>query len=78
MLIFQRRKGPCPALEWETTGSLYRCGLLQSPATYLGWLPDRPWLRRLLSRWIAAGKGCDSDYEPLSPESPVPPDRRQS
>ena len=59
-LRFRRRRGPCPALEWH--GDLYRCGLLARPRHYLPWLPAR-WdvtARRLLGRWIAAGKGCDS------------------
>ena len=59
-LRFLRRHGPCPALEWQ--GNLYRCGLLARPRHYLPWLPSR-WdasARRLLARWIAAGRGCDS------------------
>ena len=51
---------PCPALEWHD--DRYRCGLLARPRHYLPWLPAR-WndlARRLLGRWLAAGKGCDS------------------
>jgi len=62
-VVLLRRRGPCPALEWQ--GDLYRCGLLARPRHYLPWLPDRwdAFARRLLGRWIAAGRGCDSTAE---------------
>lgn len=55
LLLFRRRRGPCPALEWHADegGGRYRCGLL---------VPPRP-LHALFARWIAAGTGCDSDAE---------------
>ncbi len=54
LILFRRRRGPCPALEWEEPSRRYRCGLLTRP----GW-----WrlLAPLAARWIAAGQGCDSD-----------------
>lgn len=57
-LLFLRRSGPCPALEWHE--NLYRCGLLTKPAHYLRWLPESL-ASRLFARWIAAGTCCDSD-----------------
>ena len=45
-----RRTGACSALRWDEAAARYRCGLMAQPA-----------LRRLVARWIAAGKGCDSD-----------------
>ena len=67
LLLFRRRRGPCPALSWhgETGAGRYRCGLLMAPAHHLRWLPSR-WestAGRLFARWIAAGTGCDSDAE---------------
>lgn len=62
-LLFLSVKGPCPALEWERAGARYRCGLLARPGRFIRWLP-RCWetaAPRLFARWIAAGKGCDSD-----------------
>lgn len=63
-LRFLQRQGPCPALEWQAEESRYRCGLVMRPAHYLGGLslPGMP-LKQLLSRWIAAGKGCDCSAE---------------
>jgi hypothetical protein len=58
---FRQARGPCPALEWSPDERCYRCGLLADPGRYLGWLPAAavPLARRLMRRWIAAGKGCD-------------------
>ena len=60
-LRFLQKAGPCPALEWSVVETRYHCGLLTRPAHYLGWLPSsgEAVARRLLTRWIAAGKGCD-------------------
>ncbi|MBK7899216.1 MAG: hypothetical protein KA603_08315 [Azonexus sp.] len=60
-VVFRQRQGPCPALEWHA--ERYRCGLLAEPRRYLPWLPRgcAGAVHRLLSRWIAAGAGCDSD-----------------
>lgn len=55
----RRRRGPCAALRWD--GQRYRCGALERHA--------HPLWRRLLGRWIAAGVGCDADFEP-PPQSP--------
>ena len=64
-LRFFQKKGPCPALEWSAEQSRYHCGLLTHPTHYLGWLPNAgaALARRLLSRWIAAGIGCDCSAE---------------
>lgn len=60
-LRFLRSRGPCPALEWVDDDRRYRCGLLQRPAFYFRFLPARAghFARKLLSRWISAGSGCD-------------------
>ncbi|PKO87726.1 MAG: hypothetical protein CVU18_09625 [Betaproteobacteria bacterium HGW-Betaproteobacteria-12] len=63
-LRFRRVAGPCPALEWSTGDSRYRCGLLAHPGHHLG-LPAvlEAFAARCLARWIAAGQGCDCDAE---------------
>nr|AMK59244.1 conserved hypothetical protein [uncultured bacterium UPO46] len=45
--------------------SRYRCGLAQDPRRYSRWLPAwlERWLRPAFARWIAAGSGCDADYD---------------
>jgi hypothetical protein len=39
-------------VQWD--GHRYRCGLVDAV---------RPWLRTFMRRWIAAGRGCDSDAQ---------------
>ena len=65
-LRFLQVRGPCPALEWSAAAGRYHCGLLTRPDHYLGWLPAAAasTARRLFSRWIAAGLGCDCDARP--------------
>lgn len=64
-LRFLQSAGPCPALRWHDDEKHYRCGLLEAPADYLGWLPAiaEKTARRLFARWIAAGEGCDCATE---------------
>jgi uncharacterized cysteine cluster protein YcgN (CxxCxxCC family) len=50
MLVSLRRRGACRALRWDTGAANYRCGLMKVPA-----------LNTVVKRWIAAGRGCDSD-----------------
>ena len=75
MVLFRRRKGPCPALVWMGHGGLYRCGALARPdvldrqalPVVFGFLA-RPLafvLRRAGARWIACATGCDSTLEPV-------------
>lgn len=74
MVLSGRRTGACAALRWDGAAALYRCGALSQPqvvaAQALGrrgaWLarPLAAVLQRLARRWIAAGKGCDSDWQP--------------
>lgn len=54
MLLSLKRRGPCRQLRWSATSSRYVCGAVT----------DRPgpWAA-LARRWIAAGRGCDSDAE---------------
>lgn len=65
-LRFFQKTGPCPALEWSAPETRYHCGLLIRPGHYLGWLPNAAAeiSRRLFSRWIAAGVGCDCSASP--------------
>jgi hypothetical protein len=60
-ILSRRRTGACVALHWAEGERRYRCGVVDDPARHLPWLPRR-WGRRLALRWIAAAKGCDSDY----------------
>lgn len=64
-LRFLQKQGPCPALEWSAPESRYHCGLLVRPKHYLGWLPKttESFTRKLLTRWIVAGSGCDCSAE---------------
>lgn len=72
MLLSRRRRGACVALEWHEADTRYRCGALVSPARWLPWLPA-PLARALARRWIAAGRGCDAEFEPLpAPSTPAP------
>jgi hypothetical protein len=52
MLLSRRRSGACAMLRWD--GQRYRCGALAGASG---------WRRRLLARWIGAGRGCDSSAE---------------
>ena len=65
MLLSRRLSGACAALEFSEDVSRYRCGLIADAAR---WLPRAmrwcaPLVARLASRFIAAGRGCDSDVE---------------
>lgn len=60
MVLFRRRKGPCPALEWRD--GRYVCGVLDAPDRFVPLLPRR-WAARLVARWIAAGRGCDCRHQ---------------
>ncbi len=62
MLLSRRRRGACAALRWSDDEVTYRCGVLREPRRWLPWLPES-WARRLARRWIAAGRGCDSELE---------------
>lgn len=65
VLVSGRRKGSCAALEWQDAERRYVCGVVTSPARYLGVGSGR--LGQLVSaiarRMISAGKGCDSDAQ---------------
>jgi len=60
-ILSRRRTGACVALHWAEDAKRYRCGVVDDPGRHLPWLPAR-WGRRLALRWIAAARGCDSDY----------------
>lgn len=53
-LVTLRWRGPCRLLRWDGAGARYRCGLAGVRL-----------LRPLVLRWIAAGRGCDSDAQVL-------------
>lgn len=60
-VISLRRKGRCPALEWDAGQERYACGLLtQASRAHRG-------AGRLVARWIAAGQGCDAELETARP-----------
>lgn len=68
MLLSRRRTGACVALRWSVTDGCYRCGLLSAPHDVAPrWLWRMAWLRPVWLSWarrvIAAGKGCDADFE---------------
>jgi hypothetical protein len=52
-LISGRLAGACHGLRWDEAARRYRCGPAQA----------RGVLGALARRWIAAGRGCDSDAE---------------
>jgi hypothetical protein len=62
-VVFFRKRGPCPALRWESGQTCYVCGLVREPGSHLRWLPAacRGAATRLVARAIAAGQGCDCD-----------------
>ena len=62
MVVSRSRTGACKALLWADDVTIYRCGLLARPKTFIPWLPARL-VRALASRWIAAGAGCDAHLE---------------
>ncbi len=55
IVVSLRRRGRCKALRWSAEDSRYVCGVLTSTRL--------PVLKRLITRWIAAGVGCDCDLE---------------
>jgi Fe-S-cluster-containing hydrogenase component 2 len=59
MLVSRRRQGRCRALQWQAGEARYACGVLVRPGRWLPWLPATL-ARRLVARWIAAARGCDS------------------
>lgn len=75
MVLSRRRAGACSALRWSDSPGQYRCGAISEPEDVLARALPRglgrlaptlaPILRRLASRWIAVGLGCDSQLEVL-------------
>jgi hypothetical protein len=52
-----KRSGACVGLEWNDSERRYRCGLLSRSAR------SGAGAGRLVSRWIAAGAGCDAELD---------------
>ena len=77
VVLSGHRHGACKALRWSEASAIYRCGAISEPTDVLkqalpkplhGLAPVvAPVLGRLARRWIAAGVGCDSTLEPLTP-----------
>ena len=67
IVVSGRRHGPCAALRWSDEAGRHRCSLASGRGE--GWtaLPAfaRPAAAGLAPRWIAAGRGGDSDLEVL-------------
>jgi Fe-S-cluster-containing hydrogenase component 2 len=53
VLASRRRQGACAALQWDAPQRRYRCGMAEGRSLWAA----------LARRWIAAGRGCDSDAE---------------
>lgn len=74
MWVSRRRSGACKALQWNESAQQYRCGMVVNPAAVLGW--KTPWavslVARLARRWIAAGIGCDADWQAQPPRDADP------
>ena len=65
MLISRRRTGACDALRWNAEARRYQCGAISDPAGVLGprWAWGAVVFSRLARRWVAAGVGCDADWQ---------------
>ncbi len=83
IILSRRSQGACDALRWNSDQAVYRCGALSQPLDVLEAALPRylrglaPWLApalaRFARRWIAAGQGCDSTLEQVTP--PIGPVR---
>lgn len=64
-LLTLRRRGSCRLLRWDEANSRYRCGLFGDEAPVAARRPlaalAQRLRRRLATRWIAAGAGCDAE-----------------
>lgn len=69
ILVSRKRRGACKAVQWSEAAGRYHCGMVADPGGVLGW--RRPWavrlVARLAKRWIAAGIGCDADWQVAPP-----------
>lgn len=73
MMLSAKRRGACVALQWSGQDGRYCCAAVVCPERVLGQALTprlrclvRPlaWLLRAWApRWIAAGRGCDSDVQ---------------
>jgi len=66
-ILLGHRAGSCPALLWRESPGRYVCGMATEPGRFVRWLPAalEVFAARRCARWIAAGRGCDSDIETL-------------
>lgn len=66
VLLSRRRRGACTMVLWADGQGRYLCGALVRVQSWPAGLA-RP-ATALLRRWIAAGAGCDAEWEaPASP-----------
>lgn len=65
VFVLLQFKGRCRALRWQAEDSRYVCGMMVQPTDYLRWLPAAlgAWAGRMFARRIAAGSGCDADFD---------------
>ena len=61
MLVSRRRRGRCDALVWSGAERRYLCGMLTEGERHTGRLGR--WMQGPVRRWIAAGRGCDSNLQ---------------
>lgn len=68
--VFQRVRGPCPALMGRTDGPETGCGLAMQPLRYRPTLRDAEEASAAARYLIGAGVGCDAavEGEPLNAE----------
>lgn len=72
MLVSRKRTGACHALRWSDEANRYECTMITQPGQVLRWRwpwAER-WMARWARRWIAAGIGCDADWQAQSQSSP--------
>ena len=70
--LSKRRHGRCAALKWDDRLGRYGCEAATAPKRWFPALPESL-ARGLALRWIAAGRGCDSDLlaQPASGDDAV-------
>jgi len=60
VLMSLRFNGACKLVRWNAAAGVYRCGALERGNGGGQWARLRT---MLVSRWIAAGAGCDCELE---------------
>ncbi|HRD83935.1 MAG TPA: hypothetical protein PLF63_02050 [Rubrivivax sp.] len=65
MLLSGALSGPCRMLRWRPDRSRYECGALRWSQHLPG--PASGPVTACVSRWIAAGQGCDASLQVVDP-----------